>query len=118
MDLNLNEVDSLVHQWLLNEGYHDVATVLQEEADLKIQGSKIPGNEVNKIKTAILDGDWVEVEKLYIKYSFKNHKSFLYAIYKQGYLELLEKQEYQKVFQFKVCYLIYISRRLHILQSY
>jgi COMPASS component SWD3 len=97
MELNLSEVDSLVYQWLSNEGYHDVATVLQEEANLKIQSSKIPLLQVNKIKAAILDGDWVEVEKLCIKYSFKNHKSFLYAIYKQGYLELLEKQEYQKV---------------------
>jgi hypothetical protein len=30
-------------------------------------------------------------------YTFKNHKGFLYALYKHHYLELLEKQEYQKV---------------------
>jgi hypothetical protein len=37
------------------------------------------------------------VEKLLTKNMFKNQKAFMYAVYKQQYLELLEKQEYQRV---------------------
>lgn len=37
------------------------------------------------------------MEKLSTKHTFKNQQSFLYAVYKQAYLELLERQEYQKV---------------------
>jgi hypothetical protein len=46
------------------------------------------------------EGEWNEVEKLCLKYAFKNHKSFLYAVYKQKYFELIERQEYQKAFAF------------------
>lgn len=44
-----------------------------------------------------LDGDWQEVEKLCTKPLVKNHRSFLYSIYKQQYLEYIERREVQKV---------------------
>lgn len=44
-----------------------------------------------------IDGDWQEVEKLCTKPLVKNHRSFLYSIYKQQYLEYIERREIQKV---------------------
>lgn len=43
------------------------------------------------------DGEWVEMEKLVQKTPLKDHKHFLYSVYKQQYLELIEQLEYQKV---------------------
>ena len=48
------------------------------------------------------DGNWDEVDALCSKHMFRNKKSFLYAVAKQQYFELLEKQEYQAV-RFCVC---------------
>jgi COMPASS component SWD3 len=45
----------------------------------------------------ITDGDWAEVEKLSSKPIVKNHRSFLYSLYKQQYLEYIEHREIQKV---------------------
>eukprot|EP01117_Protostelium_nocturnum_P019685 TRINITY_DN859_c0_g1_i1.p1 TRINITY_DN859_c0_g1~~TRINITY_DN859_c0_g1_i1.p1 ORF type:complete len:491 (-),score=81.12 TRINITY_DN859_c0_g1_i1:1125-2597(-) len=56
------------------------------------------------------EGDWNEVEKLCTKYAFKNFKSFLYVVYKQKYFELIEKQEYQKAYN-------YLIERLKPLES-
>lgn len=47
--------------------------------------------------TISIDGDWQEVEKLCAKPLVKNHKSFLYSLYKQQYLEYIERREIQKV---------------------
>lgn len=47
----------------------------------------------------IVDGDWQEVEKLCAKPLVKNHKSFLYSLYKQQYLEYIERREIQKVME-------------------
>lgn len=44
-----------------------------------------------------IDGDWAEVDRLCTKALLKNHKSFLYAAYKQQYLEYIEHHEVQKV---------------------
>ena len=50
----------------------------------------------------MLDGDWTEVDKLSAKFLVKNHKSFLYAVYKQQYLEYIEHQDTQKVSKLNV----------------
>ena len=44
-----------------------------------------------------LDGDWSEVDRICTKPLVKNHKAFLYAIYKQQFLEHVEHRELQKV---------------------
>jgi hypothetical protein len=43
------------------------------------------------------DGDWATTEKLVQKTPLKDHKHFLYTVYKQQYLELIEQHEHQKV---------------------
>jgi hypothetical protein len=48
-----------------------------------------------------VEGDWTEVDKLIAsKPSIRNQKSFLYAVYKQQYLEYIEHHELQKAFTF------------------
>lgn len=46
----------------------------------------------------IVDGDWNTVEQLSTKPLVKNHKSFLYQIYKTQYLEYIDHHETQKAF--------------------
>jgi hypothetical protein len=88
----------IITSYLQSEGYPESATILQDESNVKLNVQKFNTSHMKRMKSAILEGDWIEVERLCLKHTFKNHKSFLYAIYKQGYLELLEKQEYQKAF--------------------
>lgn len=52
------------------------------------------------------------MEKLLTKNIFKNQKGFMYAVYKQQYLELLEKQEYQRVRRLTI-----FMKRLNCLHS-
>lgn len=56
------------------------------------------------------DGDWAEVERLLQKLNIKNNKVFLYAIYKQQYLEMIDSGEQQKAFSF-------LTKRLKPLES-
>ena len=44
------------------------------------------------------DGDWPEVEKLCTRQAFKNYRAILYMVYKQSYLELIDRGEYQKAY--------------------
>lgn len=62
------------------------------------------------LTSATTEGDWVEVEKLCSKASLKNYKSFLYAVLKQQYYELISRQEHQKAFTF-------LTKRLKPLES-
>lgn len=94
---------------LQDEANVKVVEQLQQRAQVKAMGVAILGkapNEVAYIEYSQLncifinyntDGDWTEVEKLCAKQAFSNSDSFLYAVYKQQYLELLERQESQKV---------------------
>ena len=59
-------------------------------------------SQLKRMRAAVLEGDWVEVEKLSAKRASggandqQQHRSFLYAIYREQYLELLEGGEYHK----------------------
>jgi hypothetical protein len=75
-------------------------SVLYDETNVKWKEREERTLEIKRLKKAILDGDWPEVEKLCTKPLVKNHRSFLYSVYKQQYLEYLEKREIQKAFTF------------------
>lgn len=59
-----------------------------------------------------MDGEWGAVETVMGKQTFKlkNFKSFQYAVYRQQYLELIERQEYQKAYT-------YLMRRLKPMET-
>ncbi|POM73274.1 hypothetical protein PHPALM_9894 [Phytophthora palmivora] len=55
-----------------------------------------------------MDGDWDLVAKLlgkHLKKFHAAHQGFLYAVCKQEYLELIDRQEYQKAFTFLTTHL-------------
>ncbi|KAM9964460.1 hypothetical protein ACTFIW_004224 [Dictyostelium discoideum] len=104
------DIIRMIIQYLQDEGYTASLLTVQDEANVKFNEHVYKIAQMKKMKKAILEGDWNEVEKLTAKNTFKNHQSFLYAVYKQAYLELLEKQEYQKAFS-------YLTKRLKPLEG-
>lgn len=107
----------MILQYLSDEGYYSSRAVVHDEANVKWKEREERGIEAKRLKQAILgklltmlamcpfhqliffflDGDWSEVEKLSSKPIVKNHRSFLYSLYKQQYLEYIEHREIQKV---------------------
>ncbi|CAG8509359.1 158_t:CDS:10 [Ambispora leptoticha] len=100
-DPNIREdIIRMIMQYLSDEGYNASKTTLYDEANFKFHEREEHVAEIKRLKKAILDGDWAEVDKLCAKSLIKNQKSFLYAVYKQQYLEYIEYQEVQKAFTF------------------
>ncbi|KAI9246205.1 WD40-repeat-containing domain protein [Sporodiniella umbellata] len=94
------DVIALILQYLQDEGYHLAHSVLYDETSVKWKEREERTMETKRLKKALLDGDWNEVEKLCTKPLVKNHRSFLYSVYRQQYLEYIEKREIQKAFTF------------------
>lgn len=122
-----NEVTRLITQALYELGYTGVAERLQEESQLEIE---VP--VVGLFRSAILNGEWEEAEKLLLTLDLQptadiNYLRFL--IHKQHYLELLENSDTKsalKVLRTKISVLPYDSnvlgleeaeRRLNIIKS-
>ncbi|CAB4481760.1 unnamed protein product [Rhizophagus irregularis] len=103
------DIVRMIIQYLSDEGYTASKMTVYDEANVKWHEREERIVEVKRLKKAILDGDWAEVDKLSAKPLVKNHKSFLYAVYKQQYLEYIEHQEIQKAFTF-------LNRRLKPLE--
>ncbi|KAG9296188.1 hypothetical protein G9A89_014780 [Geosiphon pyriformis] len=100
-DPNIREdIIRMIIQYLSDEGYTSSKTTLYDEANFKGHEREERVTEVNRLKKGIIEGDWAEVDKLCAKPLVKNQKSFLYAVYKQQYLEYIEHQEMQKAFTF------------------
>eukprot|EP00742_Colponemidia_sp_Colp-10_P005419 GILJ01005791.1.p1 GENE.GILJ01005791.1~~GILJ01005791.1.p1 ORF type:complete len:646 (-),score=96.73 GILJ01005791.1:200-2086(-) len=104
------DVIRIVIQFLQDEGYHAASMTLQDEANVKMTEQLGRRAQYKRVKKAILEGDWPEVEKMCQKHNSKNYRSLLFAISKQQYLELIDRQEYQKAFSF-------LSRRLKPLET-
>ncbi|CAG8631783.1 7659_t:CDS:2, partial [Paraglomus occultum] len=90
------DIIRMIIQYLSDEGYTAARTIVYDEANVKWHEREERVVEAKRLKKAILDGDWTEVDKLCAKPLLRNHKSFLYAVYKQQYLEYIEHQEMQK----------------------
>lgn len=91
-----NDILQTVIQYLQDEGYHGSAMVIQDEANVKAKNFTAKRSQVRRMKRAIVDGDWPEVERLLTKTTFRNMMAFKYAVYRQQFLELIEAQETQK----------------------
>lgn len=117
----------MIMQYLADEGYNASQMTIQDESNVKwhereentsdtlrlkkailgkaqLQQSEVrrvscvvPDTRVFPLNLAPVDGEWTEVDKICSKPLFKNQKSFLFAVYKQQYLELIEHREMQKV---------------------
>lgn len=91
-----NDILQTVIQYLQDEGYHGSAMVVQDEANVKAKNFTTKRSQVRRMKRAIVDGDWPEVERLLTRTTFRNMMAFKYAVYRQQFLELVEAQETQK----------------------
>lgn len=87
----------IISQWLADEGFGATRQSLLEEAGIKLREREDGMAEFRKLRTYLLEGNWSEVDKLCSKPLLKNHKAFLYAIFKQQFLEHIEHREFQKV---------------------
>jgi COMPASS component SWD3 len=105
-----DDVLRMVIQYLQNEGFVASVMTIQDEANVKTKEKLNRRAIFKRMRQSIVEGDWSEVEKLCSRSALKGYKSLLYAIYKQQYLELVDRQEYQKAFTL-------LSRRLKPLEN-
>ncbi|RKP26669.1 WD40-repeat-containing domain protein [Syncephalis pseudoplumigaleata] len=103
------DIICMILQYLSNEGYQASKTTLYDEANVKRNERDEHQAEVRRLKKAILEGDWPEVDKLCTKPLIRHQKSFLYAVYRQQFLEYIEHHEVQKAF-------LHLSRRIKPLE--
>ena len=88
----------LIGQYLKEEGFTAASKTLEEEAGVRLTHSDTRQQLLQRMRRHISAGDWTEVEALSTKTFFKTAKAFQYAIYKQQYLELIDKQDYQRAY--------------------
>jgi COMPASS component SWD3 len=92
------DVLRMIAQYLLDEGLPASFVTLQDEAQVRYQRLLDDSKNVRSLRTAVLDGDWTEAEKVFSKPQFKAEPHLMYAVYKQQFLELIERQEMQKAY--------------------
>lgn len=91
------DIVRIISQWLADEGFGAARQALLEEAGIKSREREDNMAEHRKLRNYLLEGNWQEVDKMCSKPVLKEHKAFLYAIYKQQFLEHIEHREFQKV---------------------
>ncbi|RKP38600.1 WD40-repeat-containing domain protein [Dimargaris cristalligena] len=88
----------MIVQFLGDEGYQISKNTVCDETGVKQLAQMNKIQEIRRLKKAILDGEWTEVEKLCTKSLVKHQKSFLYMVFRQQFLEHIDLHEYQKAF--------------------
>lgn len=101
----------MIDQFLEEEGMGGTRQILAEEWSGKTRERDEAGADARKLKKAILEGAWEEVEKLLTKPLVRSFNAFKYAVFKQQFLEHIEQREYQKAFTF-------LNKRLKGLEHY
>ena len=104
------DIIRMILQYLQEEGYAASFVTIQDETNVKLAEQRTQRAQLKRMRKAILDGDWVEVEKMCSKASLPNYKAFLYAAHRAQYLELIEGGESQKAFT-------HLTKRLKPLES-
>lgn len=97
----------MIVQYLQQEGFHMSSATIQDEANVKLTEKLQDKDALRRMTKAVLEGDWDLVAKLLNKNlkKFHSQQGFLYAVCKQEYLELIDRQEYQKAFTFLTTHL-------------
>lgn len=108
-----HDIVQTVIQYLQDEGYAGSAMVVQDEANVKAKNIAAKRSQLRRMKRAIIDGDWPEVERLLSRTTFRNMMAFKYTVYRQQYLELVEAQETQKAFTLLVHRLKQLETHAH-----
>ncbi|OQR91077.1 hypothetical protein THRCLA_22491 [Thraustotheca clavata] len=108
-----DDILRLIVQYLQNEGYSSASATILDETNVKLMEKNQEREAIRKISKGIKEGDWDLVAKMIHKNtSFRKIKihsqqglGFLYAVCKQEYLELIDRQEYQKAFTYLTTHL-------------
>ncbi|KAI8900389.1 WD40-repeat-containing domain protein [Globomyces pollinis-pini] len=93
-----DDILRVIIQYLSDEGYYAATMTIMDEANMKTFERLEQQAEIKRMKKAILEGDWADVDRLCSRPFMRNHKSFLYAAYEQQYLEYIDHHEIQKAF--------------------
>ncbi|KAI9362948.1 WD40-repeat-containing domain protein [Zopfochytrium polystomum] len=92
------DVIRMIAQYLGDEGYLATKMMILDEANVKWHEREDQITHAKRIKKALLEGDWPEADKLCSKLNLRSQKAFLYAMYRQQYLEYIEHHDLQKAF--------------------
>jgi COMPASS component SWD3 len=91
-----SELVRIVVQYLENEGYVASALTLAEEAGQRTADDAHAVEHRARMRRALLDGDWPVVKQLCGEQPFKHDKAFLFEVYKQSFLELIEAGDHER----------------------
>ncbi|KAJ1808139.1 hypothetical protein LPJ77_002555 [Coemansia sp. RSA 2523] len=92
------DIIRIIAQYLDSQGYTSSKVTLYDEANVKQQHENNYISDVVRLRAAIVDGEWTEVDRICSSTYLKDKKHILYNVYKQQYLELIEDHESQKAF--------------------
>ncbi|KAJ2681657.1 hypothetical protein H4R19_007297, partial [Coemansia spiralis] len=92
------DIIRVIAQYLDSQGYTSAKVTLYDEANVKQQHENNYISDVVRLRAAVLDGEWGEVDRVCSSAYLKDKKHILYKVYKQQYLELIEDNESQKAF--------------------
>jgi COMPASS component SWD3 len=93
-----HDIVKLIKDWLSLEGFTGTVQTLGDELGSQNKEEAYYAEAEGKIRLAILNGNWdvvVEKAKTLLK---RNQQSLHYVVYRQHFLELVDRQEIQKAF--------------------
>ncbi len=89
------DIIRMIAQYLGDESYLASKSILLDEENIKSHERLDKVNQVRRVKKAILEGDWPEVDRIFsIETLVKNQKPFLYAVYKASARSLIERSNF------------------------
>mmetsp|Transcript_26225 Transcript_26225/g.34013 ORF Transcript_26225/g.34013 Transcript_26225/m.34013 type:complete len:759 (-) Transcript_26225:76-2352(-) len=97
------DILKMIVDYLQSENLFTSAMVVMDEADMKTMEIQGRPAALKKLFKACIGGEWAECHSLLTKSLQLNRsaqKRLLYQVYKQEYLELIDRQEFQKAFAF------------------
>lgn len=106
-----NDILRMIGMYLQEEDLIASAVTLQDEAQIKLQKRNEMNERSQHVYSLISNGDWPAIREVSLKGLLgRNHRRFLYALYRQEYLELVSRGENERAFSF-------LSKRLKPLEA-
>jgi hypothetical protein len=98
------EILLLIASYLMENGFSASSHTLLDEAALKVRTLSKDRSTFRSMSKAVVAGNWVEVETLLKQVSSINQgpkmKGLRYSVYRQQFLEMVDKGESQKAFTY------------------
>lgn len=96
-----NDILRIIGMYLEQEGFSAASLTLQDEAQIKLTKRSKMHDHAQQIHAQIQRGEWDAITKDSIKIILgRMHRSFLYALYKQEYLEMVARGAKESAFSF------------------